>query len=604
MSSRRPWWLPLTLLLSLFLPARCQTPATPVPDVLVTGLQGDEVTLNAGANAGIAVGAELRVIRAGTEIGRIVVVRVENTSSTGRWFPYVNRTLSVGDTVVLPAEPPAQPAVAPAPPRKPRPSNPERPSYSEPSRTIIPWESWEYPALSALAVDGLLPGSAAVDFQGTRLYTRGEIAAFVAKAVSNISDAKKPARDAWFLKRLVEAYRHQPPVRSLLDNLPEALTAADTTPPAWLDQVTAWGGLRYQNAHGGNDAEILGRAAGIFRLQDKAWAYLSLNNLHDLTSGLPDGFSELDAATVNFRALDADFTLGKQSLTSGPVYSGDGLLSSNSPGIWQARVTKTFSFGRFGKYTFSQLYGGFPDTERTKYFGLRTVDTSIGKWSIGLAEAYVSTKAPNPLVLVTPYYGYQHWSIFGGDAGSRGNDTFNYMAQVNVAARVRNNMSLYAEFILDDITAPKSWSQGHVPRKVAIVGGMHYPGLLFGGRGDLRVELYQSDRLTYLGVAPQVAWSNRDLMLASPFGPNTQAFFGRLDYRVNDRIKAWMEVHDAVQFHNEYPDMGDRLVNAFGVTWSPRPDRSVYASFIPQRYRGINYAERRATFDLVASFAF
>lgn len=604
MSSRRPWWLPLTLLVALCFSARSQTPSTPGGGALITAVQGDEVTLNAGANAGLAVGAELRVTRDGTEIGRVVIVRVENTSSTARWFPYVNQTVGIGDTVVLPAEPPVEPAVAPAPPRKARPANPERPSYGESARTIVPWESWEYPALSALATDGLLPGCAAIDFQGVRRYSRGEIAELVAKAVSNAAAGKRPGRDAWYLRRLVEAYRHQPPVRALLDNLPEALAAPVPAKPALLDQVTAWGGLRYQNAHGGNDAEMLGRVAGIFPLEDKAWAYVSLNNLHDLTSGLPDSFSKLDAATVSFRALDADFTLGKQSLTSGPVYSGDGLLSSNSPGIWQARVAKTFSFGRFGKYTFSQLYGGFPDTERTKYFGLRTVDTSIGKWSIGLAEAYISTKAPNPLVLVTPYYGYQHWAIFGGDAGSRGNDTFNYMAQVNVAARVRNRMSVYAEFIVDDITAPEGWSQGHVPRKVAVVAGMHYPGLLFGGRGDVRVELYQSDRLTYLGVAPQVAWSNRDLMLASPFGPNTQAFFGRLDYRVNDRVKAWMEVHDAVQFHNEYPDMGDRLVNAFGVTWSPRPDQSVYASFIPQRYRGINYVERKATVDVVASFAF
>ena len=137
-------------------------------------------------------------------------------------------------------------------------------------------------------MDGLLPGSAAIDFQGTRLYTRGEIAQLVATAVSNIDAGKKPGRDAWFLERLVEAYRHQPPVRAILDSLPEALRATDSEPPSLLDQVSAWGGLRYQNAHGDNDVEVTGRAAGIFQLNDTAWAYLSLNNLHDLASGLPE----------------------------------------------------------------------------------------------------------------------------------------------------------------------------------------------------------------------------------------------------------------------------------------------------------------------------
>jgi len=191
----------------------------------------------------------------------------------------------------------------------------------------------------------------------------------------------------------------------------------------------------------------------------------------------------------------------------------------------------------------------------------------------------------------------------GHKKGGSGNDTFNYMAQVDVSTRIKRNVNAYVELIVDDISAPSGLGVGDVPRKTGFVVGMHFP-TLFGSRGEGRFEIYNADRELYMGIAPQVGWSNNDLLLGNPYGPNTQAFFGRLDYRFTDQVKGSLQLRDSAQFHNGLPDMGDRFEMALTAAYDITPSQSVSLRWVPQRYRGQGYTLRPNALELLASYAY
>jgi hypothetical protein len=619
----------LALLPALFTPcllapraAMAQPPSEAAAGIraAISSLDGDAATISAGADAGLGVGQELVVRRAGREVGRIVLSDVRTNTAIGRVTAADGETVQVLDTVVLPAASANAPAEPPAPaPPAPAPdlttAEPQAPpSYNEHPSDIIPWERWEYMALSSLAADGLIPGYSARDFQASRQFTRGELADLTAKAMINYRAGAGQDRDSVFLNRLEHAFRYQPAVRDTLVQLAQM----DATRPAATEKPTLpqvpglslYGGIRYAGFHGDDKVTVSGRVGGIYDVSDKAFLALSVNNLHDRTSAQPDAFSALDVATLNFSAWDADWEIGKTYLSSGPLQSGDGLLSDNAPGLYMAKMRRAFSWGKFpGKFTLTQVYGGFRDEGRTKYYGLRRIESRLGKRvQLGLAEAYVSTKAPGPLSLVLPFYAYQRIGVFGQHlgghaAGSNDNDTFNYMAQLDLVARINRNLNLYGEYVVDDITAPFGLGQGDVPRKVAFVVGAHFP-LLFGSRGSGRFEIYNGDRETYLGIAPQVAWTRKGLLLGSPFGPNTQAFYGRLDYRFTNQWKGILEMHDAVQFHNGAPNVGDRFALGATAAYDITPSQSVSLRLIGERYRGEGYTIRGTGVEIIGSYAY
>jgi hypothetical protein len=179
------------------------------------------------------------------------------------------------------------------------------------------------------------------------------------------------------------------------------------------------------------------------------------------------------------------------------------------------------------------------------------------------------------------------------------------MAQIDVVGRINRNLNLYGEYIMDDIAAPDSLGAGfRAPRKIGFVFGAHLP-LLFGSRGSGRFEIYNADREIYLGLPPEYAsWSQDNLLLGSPFGPNTQAFYGRLDYRFNSQWKGIAELRDAIQFHHGLPDMGDRF--EFGVTaaYDITPSQSVSVRYIRQRFRGQGYTTRGNALEVIGSYAY
>lgn len=593
----------------------------------ITGIQGDAATLNAGANADLSVGQELVIRRAGREVGRLAITNVRNETATGRVTAVEGETVQVLDSVALPSAATDEVAVPPAPaPREPAPRVPpktagrsdSRPSYNESPHDIIPWERWEYMALSSVAAHGLIPGYSAREFQGVRQFTRGQLADLTAKALINFAAGAGEDRDKVFLDRLAHAFRYQPAVRGAVDalkdlNLPREASPSST--PSALPSVpglAAFGGLRYASFRDDHKLTVTGRVGGIYDVSDKAFLALSINNLHDRTSAFPDRFQPVDVATINFNALGTDWEIGKSYWSSGPLMSGDGLLSDNSPGLYMVKGRRVFSWGRFpGKFVMTQIYGGFPDYDGTKYYGLRRIESKLSnRVSLGLAEAYVATKAPGPLSLVLPYYAYQRVGIFGQRIGGHGsgnpsdNDSFNYMAQLDLVYRVNSRLNVFGEYILDDVKAPFGLGKGDdTPRKIAYVIGAEFPNL-FGGRGYGRFEIYNADRDVYRGIAPQVAWSQKDLLLGSPFGPNTRAFYGRLDYRFTDQWKGAVELYDALQARRTVPDMGDRYQLGVTAAYDYSPDRSLSIRLVPQRFRGQGYTIRSSALEVMGTYAY
>lgn len=593
-----------------------QSPNSTAPDAIrIVALAGDEVTLSAGANAGLFVGQELTVHQSGVPSGRIVVAEVETESAVGRLFTYVNKTVSVGDLIMAPdsmetgtgSNTPATDSESSDPDNR-EPDDKSQPSYKEHLGDIIPWERWEYLALSSLASEGLIPGYSAREFQGTRMFTRGQLAQFTATALENFDKGKRSERNEVLIRRLVETFQYQPAIKQALSGAALTLLAGGGTPIREKEAVnrlgySVYGGIRYLSFRGDTKIQPIGRVGGILDVTDDAYVALSINNLHRLTSALPNRFQGPDVLTYNFHALDADWEIGKSYWYSGPVYSGDGLLSNNAPSPYMVKARKNFSWGNFpGKFVLTQIHGGWQDFDRTKYFGLRRVETNLGKGvEFGLAESFISSRFPSPLALVLPYYAYQKINVLDQDLG---NDTFNYMVQADVRGKIRSNIIGYFEFVVDDIAAPDGLGAGFdAPRKVAWMAGAHWPNL-WNGRGEARAEIYNSDRATYLGVAPKVSYDVRDLLLGSPFGPNTQAFFGRLDYRASDKMKYIVQLRDAVQFKNGLPDMGDRFELSVTAAYDPSPDRSVWLRVVPQRFRGQNYTMRETAVELMGTYAF
>jgi len=572
----------------------------------------DTAVVSAGADAGLGVGQELPIFRDGQRIGTLVLTGVDNQTATGRVAAVAGAGVRVLDLVQLPNAPAQPPAKAPVPVRPPKPTKPAVvPAYNEHDGDIIPWERWEYMALSSLAVDGLLPGYAARDFQATRQFTRGQLADLTAKALLLYMSGLGTDRDQMLLRRLAQDFALEPAVKEASDAAKEI--KLDRTPKApavgSAPGLSVYGGVRLWRFRSDEHESITGRVGGIYDLNDNAFLALSVNNLHRLTSALPSAFPAVDVATLNFHGLGLDWEIGKTYWSSGPAYSGDGLLSDNSPGMLMAKARGAFNWGKLGRFVGTEVYGGFQDNLEHKYYGLRRMETRLTpKLELGLGESYIATHAPNPASLVLPYYAYQRLFVLHQNIGTHGdsttgNETFNYMAQVDLTAHLSRKAPTYFEYILDDISAPSSLGEGNVPRKTGFVFGMHFP-TLFGSRGEGRFEIYNADRETYLGIQPQVGWSNHDLLIGNPFGPNTQAFFGRLDYRFTNRVKGSLQLRDAVQYHNGLPDMGDRFELALTTAYDITPAESVSVSYVPQRFRGQGYTERPTALNVMGTYAY
>jgi hypothetical protein len=429
---------------------------------------------------------------------------------------------------------------------------------------VVPRGDVAYDLLGSLAAAGRLPGYTLSDFaRGDRLYTRGEIAHIIAQmppADSATSDpgSRFAAAERVLRSEFAEELKHL-----------QSETAPNSATPARVGDLTGQIKARALTDPAAGTATL--RFAGSLPLGRDGYAVLSASNYRyewSANGGKDYPVIETAFARVNTRFLDV--SLGRRPIRWGPGYSGPLLFSDAAASLPMLQLEKGFrlpgSLGRhIGPLYFTEFASTFteddvpeapPDARGTRRYveGRRLETNGTGRWTLSLAEAFKSTRLPDPLwTLVLPYYIYQNnWTstsehrLLGFLPSQTFPDSswFNYLADVSVSYRAGGHgTQVYGDLVLDDLkTAFLGFGQNtQTPRKIGEQIGVHLPDLDGRGRFGAWIEYTNIDPETYTHESIANSWQAKGLPLGFPYGPNARVLFGRLDARLSSRVTAALE---------------------------------------------------------------
>ncbi len=434
---------------------------------------------------------------------------------------------------------------------------------------IVPRGDVSYDLLASLSSAGQVKGAAVADFfRGDRLYTRREMAEFVADLLATNDVVALPSGQRAPLRALTVAFAPELRARGVvIPNIP-----AGDAGFAFLAKVRA-GATPVSG-------DLIGRLAVTSALGRDGYFAASVGNYRDEWNAqrpVGDNFPPVETLFVRYNTPAIDISIGRQPLRWGPGFSGALVLGDDAPSLPQIRFEKGFvlpgSLGRrTGRLYFTQFAGQvFEDdvpgadavaTGTRRFVFGRRIETAgdRGAWKLSVAETFKSTRLPGAgWAFVLPFYGYQNAFTdepnndeqrpFGFVTGGKTYSNtlwFNYLidAQVSYRAVPERDLSVYADFLVDDIQAPKGLQSGLVstPRKVGILLGGYCPRLDNAGKYGLRLEFSTIDPDTFGSVSAPVAYSVDGAPLGFPGGGNTRLFFGRFDARVSEKAKASAEI--------------------------------------------------------------
>lgn len=380
--------------------------------------------------------------------------------------------------------------------------------------------------MASLAAAGKVPGKTRADFfRGDRLYTRGEIARFIADI---FPEELTPSQR---LALSVLARRFHPELR-LIDAQIEAslsgggggefamgvsgaipverdgrivgtrasYTDAPPTPkgPGFLTAQVKGRLLTDPEA-----GEVIGRAAGLLPVGRDGFAAVMAGNYRDewhtgrftsLGAGpVQRGYPAVETLLLHVDGRALNVTIGAQPLWWGPGYAGALTFSDEAPSVPMVKVDKGFQFGgwfgeRIGRLHFTQFLSTFREDDipaavenargTRRYLAGRRLETEgHGPWHFSFSEVFKSTRLPDPWAAVLlPFYTYQNdWTgsnsgrWFGFLASDPQPNTFwmNYMVDVQVVFRPRGGgdagqrPAFYADLLIDDIQAPEGLGEGN-----------------------------------------------------------------------------------------------------------------------------------------------
>lgn len=429
---------------------------------------------------------------------------------------------------------------------------------------IVPRGHIAYDLLGSFAGAGRLPGMTLADFfRGDRLYTRAEMAAFVATLTIQTGDEN----ERWAaMERLLRA-EFAPELAQLGKS-----EYANSGRPARLPGYTGEAKARLLTSPGAGTGTY--RVSGVLPFGRDGFAAVLASNYRDewyttrrLGAGR-GGYPTIETAYARQNGRVFDVTLGRLPLRLGPGYEGGLLVSDEARTPLQARVEKTFrlpgSLKRAGVFGFMQVYGQFwedeeptadPEARGTrKHLAVRRLETAgTGRFQVALTEAYKSTRLPDFVwSQVLPFYQYQNdWTKeskhrtlnFLVTDPIQSTRWLNYLGDANVVYRTgKRGLLLYADLLLDDVKAPRGIGQNTVTaRKVGQQYGVYAPNLDGANRVGARLEVTSLDPLTYTNISAPITWSNDGLPLGHPAGPNALSVFGRVDARFNPRVRVALE---------------------------------------------------------------
>ncbi|MBC7805950.1 MAG: hypothetical protein H7145_07345 [Akkermansiaceae bacterium] len=455
---------------------------------------------------------------------------------------------------------------------------------------IVPRGDVAYDLLGSLSSAGQVKGVAVADFfRGDRLYTRREMAEFVADllATNDVSNVPSSARSQ--IRALVTEFARELRARGVvIPNIPAGDAGFSLLVKARAGATPVSG-------------DLIGRFSVTSAIGRDGYVAGSVGNYRDEWNAFRPArdFPSVETLFVRYNTPAIDITIGRQPLRWGPGFSGAMILGDDAPSIPQVRFEKGFflpgSLGRrTGRLYFTQFAGQIFEDDipgvdpvatgtRRFVFG-RRIETAgdRGAWKLSVAETFKSTRLPGAgWALVLPFYAYQN--AFTDEPNNdeqrplgfiAGGNTypntlwFNYLidAQISYRAIPDRDVTLYTDFLVDDIQAPKGLQGGVIstPRKIGLLLGGYCPRLDNAGKYGLRLEFSTIDPDTFSSVSAPVAYTVDGAPLGYSGGGNTRLFFGRFDARVSEKAKASAEIAVRRKDDDSRPGLSGNRFSLYG----------------------------------------
>ncbi len=473
-----------------------------------------------------------------------------------------------------------------------------------PSADHIPLGDWTYDAMTSLAAHGLVPGFSARVFLGDRLFDRMEMAEIVAAVVSN-ADANAPVNSrASLITQLVREFT--PDLHAMGSNSAEEWLASDQSKPSLL--VTGYAKALAQDNNADTRLMIPHRISLYNPLSDRSFGMVTFADKGE------QFFQQLRNSTVPDKLIiqgysdDMVWSVGRQYLNWGPAYAGSLILSDNSIGFWQARAAKEIDLGKwFGRFKVTEFASMFDDDKQLYFFGRRYEKPLAKRWHWGISETVLMNKAPNPAILVLPFYGYQ--AIFGG-TGSVTDRSMNTVYATDLQYKAAGGQSYYGELLIDDITAPDFLGAGFSrPRKTGYTLGLSLPRLTNSKlRSSLRAEYTHIDRRTYEATRPEfpeLAYAHNNRIIGHPIGPNAEMIYLRGESYLNDKWSLTGELMDVRQAQAGLPTRTKSDTVSLTVAYDIAAYKSVALRISPFKTTPPGQPSDSGTsYDLSATFAY
>lgn len=470
------------------------------------------------------------------------------------------------------------------------------------SADIVPSRDWTYDALGYLAARGLIPGFSARVFAGDRLFNRLEMANLVEEIIDSSADKNLGFTEAALLGHLVaelraelgeDAVRRWEEECRMQMNLPLG------------DEVTVMGwvkGSTYGNGESG--ARGMYNVSGFINLSSGMFGMATGTNRRERFFHEPVKETKLDKVSIRGATPGLQWAVGREYLNWGPGYSGSLILSENSPAFWQGRVSGDVNFGKLlGRMKITQFVSPFTDEGKNVYLLGRRYEKPVGdRWRVGISETAKVSSLPNPLILVLPYYLYQH--VF-----DEVDEEFNCLYSADLSYYSKGGVRVYGELLVDDMTAPRIFgSRFKRPRKTGYLAGFYMPVTVGKQPSTLRAEYIFIDRRTYEATRsdhPEMAYSHEGDIIGHPIGPNANAVYARWDQKVSDSMSIIGEYLNQWQTERGVPERGSRRVISLQLSWDIAPDKSVSVRVAPYKECAVGGTVAEGTsYEARVSFAF
>jgi hypothetical protein len=390
---------------------------------------------------------------------------------------------------------------------------------------MVPRENWTYNALMHLAAKGLVPGEPAERFTGNWLYSREEMAGFVADAIGEL-DPSTSDSDWDLVSRLAAEFLPElqmigaQDALATIDLYPQARTIIPTgfiqPELLWSDSATQLTGI-----YNGTALALCGKyvTAGVTYSNQR--------------SKFEDSrFSNMEKYFVHGKTPNWEWEIGNDYMWWGPGYSGSMILSDNSPSFPLISAAKDFNFGhRIGHVKITQFAASFQDDGQRFYLiGRRWEKRFSELFQVGVNESVKTSDSTALGALAFPsFYLYQH--IFISDVDK----VFNELVSIDFTYTLQDRYQGHFDFLIDDMLAPSFLRSGdpgwNIPRKLGILVGSYWPNL-DNGTTTFRVEYIQTDPGTYGATRiqyPAMAYTHDGLVIGHEVGGNSRAIFLRLD---------------------------------------------------------------------------